>query len=139
MADMGQIPPEPWEIQPMEPFGISSSWLFFTDFDIPVMTAELPVVTDDEVDCDASIDYDSAIPPGEEVNRPDVHFAPGRNLEVGAPYPSPRSQQWVNDFPIDTNGDGMVELASLGRDIDWDQRNDTIIGTPCRPSGLMAE
>ena len=84
MADVGQIPSAPCQIQPTKPFAISSADLFCTDCDIPVKEAYAPSATDDEVDCNTSIDYDSAIPSRGGVNRQDVQCTHGINLEVGA-------------------------------------------------------
>ena len=68
---------------------ISFGDLFFTRSDLPVEEEELPVVIADVVDCNASRDYDSAIPFIDEVNQPDVQLTPDKYFEVGPPlFPS---------------------------------------------------
>ena len=77
MAALGQIPREPWQIQPTTPFDISPADLFFTDHSLPVNEDESPEVIGDEADCNSSIHYSDAI-----------HSLPGANRRGVLPTPN---------------------------------------------------
>ena len=76
---------------------LSPDDLFCKDTDIAVKEAELPVVIEDEVDCNTFSDYDWPTPSFEEINRPDVQLTSTSNLDVGPPYRHSRFRQRTSD------------------------------------------
>ena len=137
MADLGQIHSESWTLQPMPPFDISSADLRFTHIDIPVNEDGSPVVIEDEVDSNTSIDNDWSIHSLMEKNRQDVVSTSTNIFEVGAPYPRSRAQRWMGDYHIASKIDNKIELAILNPDSDRVQCNGAICVTPYRTSEVM--
>ena len=60
---MGQIPSETWQIQPMTPFDIDVGDFPVTEYDLPAMEGELPLVVDTSAGSSDFIDTDPSIPP----------------------------------------------------------------------------
>ena len=103
MADVGHIPSEPWQIQPMTPFDISHDGLFFTDHHFPVNEPASPVVIDDEFDCNTSIDYSASIHSIFDTNRQGVLSTQNDCLDVPPPISPFSRARLESEYPIETN------------------------------------